>query len=217
MKKVMFMSVMVFTLFFGMQKGLWAQSRLRSSGIVLRGSFWGVDDDYSVVSVRDGYRTSEVSTGFAGGWIGLFSRIGEKSYFELNIGAIGQVGVNTVYSDGDEVDVKGAMPVAAGIRYHILAPDHPNAFQPYVSAGGGPYWLGTVHVWDDWGNDSEVDVRSRMHLGLYGGAGVYFHCASWFALNLDMKYHLIDMNFSHDYSGLEFGFGFAFLWGSYNR
>ena len=195
-----------------------SQSRSRSSGLVLRGTFWDVDGEQSLVSVTNRWGTAEVNTGHAGGWICFFSQISNKSYMELSLGAMGRVGMNSHTSCGEEVEFTGILPILLGLRYHVIPLENPSALQPYVAIGGGPYWLSRVHVYDKWKcSESEVAIRSKLYPGFFAGGGVYFHLASWFALNVDMKYHFVDFDPSHEYSGLEFGIGFGFLWGKYRQ
>jgi hypothetical protein len=59
------------------------------------------------------------------------------------------------------------------------------------------------------------EVVSKIKPGLYFGAGVNFFLGQSFAINFDGKYHMVDLNMDHEFSGLQVGLGFSILWGSY--
>lgn len=192
---------------------LFGQSVQRSSGVVLRGTFWNVDSDYSSVSVS--LTKEEVHVGPAGGWICFFSRMGDNSFLELSLGVAGKVGVNAFLFRKEEVEVSSMIPLLMGLRYNVLRLRNPSAIQPYVTFGGGPYWLFDISARDEWGLNEEVAIKSKTLAGVYGGGGMYFNIASWLAFNFDIKYHFINFDPNHDYSGFEFGMGFGILWGRY--
>jgi outer membrane protein W len=195
---------------------LYGQSVMRSSGVVLRATFWDVNDDEALIAIRNDWDHDEVGTGHAGGWLCFFSRVTDRAFVELHLGAMGRVGIDHYTLSGDEVDVSGLIPILLGLRYHVLPASNSSSLQPYVAAGGGPYWANRVRVYEPDFPGSEVTIHSKMHTGFFVGGGIYFHLASWFALNWDMKLHCIDFDPNHDYSGLEVGFGFSFLWGRYH-
>jgi outer membrane protein W len=85
---------------------------------------------------------------------------------------------------------------------------------PYVSAGLGPYWISEINSRDNFHED-EVTVKSRVKPGAYLGGGFNFGLSDRFAINFDLKYHLIDLELNHKYSGFEYGVGFTIFWGKF--
>lgn len=190
-----------------------AAQDIRPSGMLLRGSFWAMNDMRTMVSVsHDG---ESVQIGPAGGWVVFYSRFSERTTLEISLGLVSQVDVETNHYE-DDVDVKTISPILAGLRYRILPYGNPSAIQPYVAAGLGPYVMWHVVVNDDW-IEQDTDVKSDLWMGAYAGGGFLFHVADWFAINMDIKYHMVGFNPGHDYSGVEFGLGFGFMWGPPNR
>jgi len=190
---------------------LMGQTILRSSGIVLRGSFWDTGDDQSLVSVSS---SGGVRVGQMGGWISFFSRKSDNMFIELNIGGIlKRVEVGSGFDDA--VEIMTICPIVMGLRYNLLPVRNPSAIQPYVALSGGPYWHMDVRVGDHWGPDEDVIVESQLLPGINAGGGFNFHLASWFAFNFDVRYHFINFNFGHDSGGLEIGMGVAFSWGRF--
>lgn len=189
-----------------------AQSTVRASGIILRGTFWDVDMDRPIVSISD-YDES-VHVGPAGGWLTFFSRVDNNRTLELSLGAIAKVDVGSEDSDGD-VSVRSVIPLLLGFRYDLLNVAHSGAMHPYISLGGGPYWHADVQV-DDNRYEENVGIRSKTWLGAYAGGGLNFHLSSWLAFNIDAKYHLVQLKPEHEFSGLEFGVGIGFMWGKYD-
>ncbi|MBN2010119.1 outer membrane beta-barrel protein [candidate division KSB1 bacterium] len=183
----------------------------RSNGIGLRASFWNVKDQPTQVNTNSFGESGSVNIGGAGGWIYFFSRMHNNWFLEFQLGSV--AGVNEEFSSYlvEKVDVTVVLPFLIGLRYDILSPRFPSRIQPYLSTGGGPYWIMHVN-----GNDAfagEQEVKSKVKNGLYLGGGMNLMMTSWAALNMDIRYHLV--NFSPDYeaSGMEFGFGFSVMWG----
>lgn len=215
-KKLMLFAFIILATIFDSGGRIYGQSVTRSSGITFRGTFWDVNDDEALIAIRNDWDHNEVGTGHAGGWLCFFSRVSDRAFVELHLGAMGRVGINEYITSGDEVDVSGLTPILLGMRYNVLQVSNSSALQPYVAAGGGSYLLNRVRVFDSYISDSEVTIHSKMFMGFFVGGGIYFHLASWFALNWDMKLHCINFDPNHDFSGLEVGFGFSFLWGRYH-
>jgi len=185
----------------------------RTSGIILRGSYWQTSNDGFEVTVTDHFFNETMDMGSYGGWITFFSQIGDRSYLECSLGSIGDVHTESNWFLSDEVDVEGLVPFTFGLRYHVLPVRNHSAMQPYITAGGGPYWKVNVHVVDRFLCDEEVNVKSKVKPGMYLGGGVNFEAASWFLLGFDMKYHLVGFDFDDNFSGFEFGMGIGFVWG----
>lgn len=153
-----------------------------------------------------------VHVGPAGGYITFFSRVSDQGFFEFTMGAIGIVDVDSRGWDDDDVDVKSLFPFLIGLRHNILSYRSRSQLQPYLSIGVGPYFYADVDVANEGFNES-VYVATDTWFGGYTGCGFHIYMARWFGLNVDLKYHFIQFNKEHDYSGLEFGFGIGFHWG----
>lgn len=190
------------------------QAQVRSTGIGLRGTYWNMNNGpaHVIVTDYDGY--SAVDIGNGGGWIFFFSRVDEQTFFEFSLGAIGNVQSESHHDFVNNVEVTAVTPVLLGLRHHLFSPYSQSAMQPYLAYGAGPYWLHDIQVRDGFGEDEAI-VRSKLKPGAYAGGGMNFMMANWFGLNFDVKYHFVDFNVNHDYSGFEYGLGFSFMWGRY--
>ena len=191
-----------------------AFSMNRISGIGFRGTFWNMDNSTQSVRVSSahGYE-AEYDLGGGGGYFFMFSRLNDNLFLELTLGAVGQLQSHQEFGWGEEVDVNAVTPLLLGIRTDLLPIDNQSALQPYVSGGMGPYWFSDVYVKDNYFMPEEVDIRTRARLGGYAGAGMNFMFTDWLGFNLDFKYHFIDFDKNHEYSGSEFGMGLIFAWG----
>jgi hypothetical protein len=179
-----------------------AQGITRASGLGFRVSAWSKKiNDFKFVEVNG---DEVLATG--GGWIYYFSRFNPNWFWEINIGGIGDVHVKSEMNE--EVDVNSITPILFGMRYDWLTTRVPGKLQPYITFGGGPYWLSSVRAID---ND-EV-TKTNMEIGVYTGTGMNFVLSSRFALNLDLKYHFIGFSPTHEASGFDFGIGFSLMWG----
>ena len=189
-----------------------ASAQGKKTGLILRGSYQTPQGEAFSVSTRDG--VDEVSVGRGGGWLTVYSRMSDRSFLEFSVGGLGDVEVQSHLFDEDEVQVEGMTPMTLGLRYHLLPLDNPTAFQPYVGFGGGPYWVSEVQAWDDH-YDAEVTVKTELFAGFYASTGFDFMMLDWLGLNLDLKYHMVNLDPDHNSSGLEMGFGLVFRWGRY--
>jgi hypothetical protein len=190
------------------------QAQARSTGIGLRGSYWNMNDGPAHIIVTDHDEYQAVDVGNGGGWIFFFSRIDEQTFFEFGLGAVGNVKSERRHDFGEDVEVTAITPVLLGFRHNLFSLYSPSALQPYVAYGAGPYWLHDITVHERFYGD-EALVKTKIKPGAYAGGGMNFMAASWFGLNFDVKYHFIDFNVNHDYSGFEYGLGFSFMWGRY--
>ncbi len=191
-----------------------AQAQARSTGIGLRGTYWNMNNDPAqvIVTNHDGY--SSVDVGNGGGWIFFFSRVDAQTFFEFSLGAVGNVKSETYDGFRENVDVTAVTPVLLGFRHNLFSVYSQSALQPYIAYGAGPYWLHDITVRERLYGDEAV-VKSKIKPGAYAGGGMNFMLASWFGLNFDVKYHFIDFNVNHDFSGFEYGLGFVLMWGKY--
>jgi hypothetical protein len=190
------------------------QAQARSTGIGLRGSYWNMNNGPAQIIVTNHDRYTGVDVGNAGGWIFFFSRVDEQTFFEFSLGAVGSVKSETYDGFNENVDVTAVTPILLGFRHNLFSLYNRSTLQPYVAYGAGPYWLHDITVHERFYGD-EVLVKSKIKPGAYAGGGVNFMLASWFGLNFDVKYHFLDFNVNHDYSGFEYGLGFSFMWGHY--
>jgi len=191
-------------------------AQTRSTGIGLRGTYWNMNNGPAHVIVADHKDYSAVEVGNGGGWIFLFSRLDEQTFFEFSLGAVGSVKSETRREFGEDVDITAVTPVLLGFRHNLFSMRSRSALQPYIAYGAGPYWLHDIKVRDDLYEDEAI-VKSSLKPGAYAGGGMNFMATSWFGLNFDVKYHFIDFNVNHDISGFEYGLGFCFMWGRYRR
>ena len=214
-RKTMLSSIFIVLLIFGFNLLAEAGVKVRSAGIGFRGSYWKSNMSQSDFFIRNNQFSSEVNVGGGGGWIYFFSRIDNEWIFEFSLGAIGEADVKESHYQGDDVKVDGIIPVLFGLKHELFSVRSQSALRPYIAFGGGPYWLSDIHVKEEYFGEDEVNIKSKLKPGGYGGAGMNFMFSSWFGLNFDAKYHFVDFNVNHDYSGWEYGFGFFFTWGRY--
>lgn len=193
---------------------LFAQREVKSTGIGLRLSYWKLNNDPTRIIVSNFGEHAAVNTGSGGAWLSLFSRLNNNSMFELSLGIVGQVEEEMYYYTNSDVDIFAVTPLLFGLRYELLSPESQSALKPYLSLGGGPYWISSIMVKDRL-VESEVTIHTKLQRGGYLGGGANFLLADWFAINFDVKYHFIDFDVKHENSGLEYGLGISFLWGRF--
>lgn len=191
-------------------------AQVRSTGIGLRGTYWNMNNGPAHVLVTHHDDFNAVDVGNGGGWIYLFSRLDEQTFFEFSLGAVGSVESISGSGFNDNVDITAVTPVLLGFRHNLFSMRSRSALQPYIAYGAGPYWLHDIKVREDLYEDEAI-VKSKLKPGAYAGGGMNFMATSWFGLNFDVKYHFIDFNVNHDLSGFEYGLGFCFMWGRYRR
>jgi hypothetical protein len=183
------------------------------SGISLRGSYWSAGGHETVVRTGSVFSGAErVELGGGGGWITFLAGVGERGAIEFSWGGLARVKTVREGLFREDTNVSGIMPFLLGYQWAVFPDRAISAFQPYLSAGGGPYVASDVRVvergiWSD-----EVTVSSRMLPGVYAAAGGYFSLSRWFALQGEMRYHLVNFNPDHEYTGFEVGMGVAFIW-----
>jgi len=194
---------------------LFAQRKVKSTGIGLRATHWKMTNDQTRIVVSDYGSRSSVETGSGGVWLYLISRLNYNMLFELSLGAIGKVEEETIYYTHTDVDVFAVTPILFGLRLELVSPESRSALKPYLSLGGGPYWFSTVQV-EERLYEEEVKIETNLKRGGYLGGGANFLLSDWFAINFDVKYHFIDFSKKHENSGYEYGIGVSFLWGRYN-
>ena len=215
MKPKIFKLVTFSTIFlFLFSVNLFAQREVKSTGIGVRGTYWKMTDDPTRITVSDFGQHTSVNTGTGGGYLYIVSRMNYNTLFELSIGAVGKVEEESHYYTYNDVDVFAITPILFGLRFELTPPEAQNALKPYLSLGGGPYWISNINVKDGF-YENEVVVNTELRKGGYLGGGANFLLSDWFALNFDMRYHFIDFNVKHINSGFEYGIGVSFMWGRY--
>ncbi|MBN2201738.1 hypothetical protein JW777_07290 [bacterium] len=183
------------------------------SGISLRGSYWSAGGHETVI--RTGYccpGDERVEFGGGGGWITFLAGVGERGAIEFSWGGLGRVKTVREGFSREYTDVSGVMPVLIGFQWALFPDRNLSAFQPYLSAAGGPYVASDVRVIERGFLSDEVTVSNRMLPGACAGAGAYFSISRWFALHGEMRYHLVNMDPDHEHTGVELGLGAAFFW-----
>ncbi len=127
-------------------------------------------------------------------------------YWEFNIGGIGDAVINT---ETEEVtEITGFVPMVFGLRNDFLFHQSPGRFQPYYSFGLGPYIVAT-----ETNTYEGTETETALKFGMYGGTGINLNFTSWFAFNVDLKYHFINMSIGSPASGFNLNFGISFMWG----
>ncbi|MBC8186180.1 hypothetical protein H8E88_34285 [candidate division KSB1 bacterium] len=191
-----------------------AQS-VKSTGIGLRGSFYQMTNGPMEVSVINHGQHTKANVGGGGGWLYLYSRVGDNLFLEINVGAVGEVQEETHNYYESTIDVSAITPILLGLRQEFLSPYNQSNLRPYFSFGAGPYWISDVIVREDPFSE-EVTVNTTFERGGYLGGGFDFKLFSWFAINFDAKYHFIDFDKKHELSGVDYGLGITIMWGDYD-
>ncbi|MEJ2637106.1 MAG: outer membrane beta-barrel protein [Calditrichia bacterium] len=185
------------------------------TGIGMRFSHWNVKDNVQMVRVYTDLHSTEVDAGGYGGTLFFFSRLTPQLFIEFSVGVIGTVEQRTKYRDYDEVKTNAVAPLLFGVRYNVLPREVQSVLQPYGEAGFGTYWISDIYVENDRFYDSHdnVTIHSEVRPGGYVGAGLNFMLSRKFAINYDMRYHMVDFSSSEYQNGIEFGLGCSFMWG----
>ncbi len=183
------------------------------SGISLRGSYWSAGGHETVVQTGTFFSGVErVELGGGGGWITFLAGVGERGAIEFSWGGLGRVKTVREGLFREESAVSGVMPILLAYQWAVFPDRSISAFQPYLSAGGGPYLASDVRVVERGFWSDEVTVKSRLLPGVCAAVGGYFSLSRWFALQGEMRYHLVNFNPDHEYTGVEVGMGVAFIW-----
>lgn len=194
----LFGSIMIFSLLFGCSFEISAQGINRSIGLGLRGTVWkhnssaNSESDFGSVISSDG-----------SGELYFFHRLKEQWFLETSIG-----GRDKSKIGGGKVESLAIIPFLFGARYDLLSPRYNSPYQPYLSFGAGTYWISRSLI------SGSVISESDAQMGLFFGGGLNVILKNWFALNTDIKYHLVNLGSAQDdLSGLQLGIGFSFMWG----
>ena len=192
-------------------QNLRAQKVMRSTGIGIRLGAWKMYDpaddkkfDYATVSTTSG--SGE------GGVLHFYKRLRDRWFLDGSLGNLGNVsltriGTGYVYTANLDITL-----FQFGARYDWLSPKYGSSFQPYLSLGGGLYWLSESSNLVE-GGGVETTNKTTAKAGIYGGGGLNFILARWFSINADLKFHFNDFDFSDRTNGVEYGIGCNFMWG----
>jgi hypothetical protein len=179
-----------------------AQGIYRSFGIGFRTSIWKYSD-----AGDPKYQPGTIANDSGGGMLYFFARLVDRWYLE---GSIGGANRNVITSAG--VENITMTPFLFGARFDLLSKNLGSIFQPYLALGGGMHSLVRNFV----SHTGTVVNESDAELGIFLGGGLNVVVASWFALNADIKYHMINRSSSYtaNLSGVQLGFGISFMFGS---
>lgn len=190
--------------------------KVRAAGIGFRGTYWRANSSGSQFRVVSDPSSSSVDVGGGGGWLYFFSRVDNDWIFEFSLGAVGKTRVKESTFTGKKVDVDAIISVLFGLRHELISIYNPSALRPYLQFGAGPYWLSDVTVRTQYDLEEDVWVHSHVKAGGYAGGGMNFMFTSWLGFNFDAKYHFVDFNVNHPYSGWEYGAGIFLTWGRFH-
>ena len=204
--------LLLILLFFIPNSYLSAQGMARSTGLGLRVGFWNITGHPTRISASDYGNKATVDVGGVSTWLYFFSRAKDNWFLEFSLGGVGGVHSETSTYQVESAEFSGIVPFLFGLRYDLFSTRLPSSLQPYLTGGAGPYWISSVKT-NDLLTGGEASVQSNIKYGAYLGGGMNLLLASWIALNFDWKYHFVDFRFEEQYSGLEFGLGFSFMWG----
>jgi outer membrane protein W len=188
---------------------------IRSNGIGFRVNFWSITDRPTKIDFSARTQQTNVDVSGAGGTLYFFTRIHNNLFFDLTFEAVASVQTISKSDLTDSTHINLVIPILLGLHYDVLPARLTSSVQPYVSAGMGPYWVqkGKTNI-EAIEPDVEGSIESEFLFGLYAGLGANILFTDWLALNVDLKYHIVEFDFSQKYSGPDFGLGLSFMWGS---
>ena len=190
------------------------QSQIKSTGIGLRGSYYGTgDQEMEFVSVDYEEYVHSADVG-AGGGIFLFSRFADQFFAEFTVGGLARVSTEQQVWFDEEVEVFSAVPILFGVKYDILPIKSKSFLRPYISFGPGAYIISDVFVKRTFGVE-HAHVKTKVRGGAHAAAGFNFFFTESFGLNFEAKYHLVDFDPDNSRTGIELGLGLLFMWGEY--
>jgi outer membrane protein W len=194
-----------------------ANFETRSTGLALKGSLWNVGSTRTSQVYVSGFDAeTRVETGKAGGWICFFNRLAPNWMIELGLGGSGRANIVDDNWSSSQIEVNGVTPVVFGVQFYPFTSKTLRNLYPYLSLGGGPYWISNVKVEENvFGSKTRVGTYTVVKPGFYIGGGLHFMMSSWFGIGMDIRHHIIDMDLNDPDSGWEFGMGFEFFWGSF--
>jgi len=196
-----------------------AQPHLTSTGLNLGLGFWNMGNEAGSFSYRRKGEREYFKTPGGGFRVSFTSRTSEKWTFELELSAFWQAEGESFTSDAGEesekVDRKVVIPLLFGAQWDLLDLNSRSKIRPYLTGGGGPYWIADIKSVDEF--DEPVDeIEGALKLGAYLGGGVTFLPLRNFGLNFNVRYHFVNFDIQNDVSGIEFGVGLNIMWGNFS-
>ena len=142
-----------------------AQGISRSNGIGMRIGSWNITNHPTRVSSSGYGKDGSVDIGGAGVWFYYFSRLNNNLFLELNLGAVG--GAHEEHSNYiiESTEATAIIPFLLGFRYDLLSPKIPSSLLPYISFGGGPYWITKVETKNKYFVQDETVIESGQETG----------------------------------------------------
>jgi outer membrane protein W len=191
-----------------------SQAQIKSTGIGVRGSYYGNGDqemEFVSVDFEDHMQSANVG---AGGSLFIFSRFADQWFMEFTVGGLARVNTEHKVWLDEEVEVFSAVPMLVGVKYDILPLKSKSFLRPYISIGPGVYIISDVQVQRVHGIE-HGHVSTKVRGGAHAAAGFNFFFTETFGLNFETKYHMVDFDPNHNRSGYELGIGLLVMWGDY--
>ena len=191
-----------------------SQTQIKSTGIGVRGSYYGTGDqemEFVSVDFEDHIQSANVG---AGGSLFIFSRYADQFFMEFTVGGLARVNTEHKVWLDEEVEVFSAVPMLVGVKYDILPIKSKSFLRPYISFGPGAYIISDVQVRRVHGVE-HGHISTKVRGGAHAAAGFNFFFTETFGLNFETKYHLVDFDPNHNRTGYELGIGLLVMWGDY--
>jgi hypothetical protein len=192
-------------------QNLWAQKVMRSTGIGIRFGAWKMYDPTNDKKFDNANVSTTTGSG-EGGVLHFYKRLRDRWFLDGSLGNLGNINVNRI---GPGYVYTASLNITLfqfGARYDWLSPEYGSSFQPYLSFGGGLYWLSESSNLVE-GGSVETANKTTAKAGIYGGGGLNFILARWFSINADLKFHFNDIDMGDRTNGVEYGIGCNFMWG----
>ncbi|MFQ5825188.1 MAG: hypothetical protein ACE5JB_14155 [bacterium] len=174
---------------------LYSQTEFRSKGVGLRWGFWNMGNRSNLVIYIEHNDREFIETGGIGGWLYFVSRVSDNWVFELSLGAFAQAEGESFDHFDEDYDATVVIPILFGLQHDFLSINNSSALRPYISFGGGPYWITNVKERDRFDNE---EVISTIKPGIFFGGGLNFFLFKSFAINFDLKYHVVDLQLDNN-------------------
>jgi hypothetical protein len=194
--------IFLFSIVFTIGSNIHAQGISRSTGIG-----WRIGAYSKNLGQLSFYFSGTGESKYSGSsFLYFYTRFKNHWYWEFNIGAVGHATVKS--SSIEESEVTALVPMIIGLRNDYIASKNPGKVQPYYSFGLGAYFVALeTRRYDTQFNETSLK------LGIYGGTGVNVAFTSWFAFNIDLKYHIINLSVVNPANGFNLNFGLSLMWG----
>jgi opacity protein-like surface antigen len=196
----------------GLSREAGAAGISRSTGLGFKISFWNLTNHPTRISTSNYGENADISIGGVGVWINFHSRLKRNWFMEFKLGAVGSVEAKQTDYVVKTQEVSSIVPVLLGIRYDLITEQMPSSIVPYLNGGLGIYGMTEITTTDDFSSEQVIESTSKY--GSYFGGGAHLVVTNWFAFNVDLRYQFVDFKFEKGYSGMEFGVGTTFMWGS---